>query len=81
VNARAKQLLDEVLELPAEERDAFAAKPLEKLEAAPDARTDEECAKEIERRSAEALDPAWQGRTWEEVRAAAEQSLRASRDR
>lgn len=81
MNARAKQLLDEVLELPPEEQDAFAAKLLEKLEAAPDARTDEEWAKEIDRRAAEALDPAWRGRTWEEVRAAAEQSLRTSRGR
>jgi putative addiction module component (TIGR02574 family) len=79
VNARAKQLLDEVLELPPEERDAFAAKLLEKLEAAPDQRTDEEWAKEIDRRSAEALDPAWRGRTWEEVRAAAEKRVRTSR--
>lgn len=81
MNARAQQLLDEILELPAEERDAFAAKLLEKLEAAPDARTDEEWAMEIERRSAQALDPAWQGRTWEDVRAAVEQRLRARRDK
>ena len=81
MNARAKQLLDEVLELPPEERDAFAATLLEKLDAAPDARTDEEWATEIERRAADALDPAWRGRSWEEVRAAAEQRLRASRGR
>jgi putative addiction module component (TIGR02574 family) len=81
VNARTKQLLDEVLELPADERDAFAAELLEKLDAAPDPRTDEEWAKEIERRSSEAVDPVWRGRTWEEVRASAEQRLRASRGR
>jgi putative addiction module component (TIGR02574 family) len=81
VNARAKQLLDEVLELPPEERDAFAATLLEQLEAAPDARTDEAWAQEIERRAVEALDPAWQGRTWDEVRAAVEQRLRTSRGR
>jgi putative addiction module component (TIGR02574 family) len=79
VNGRAKKLLDEVLELPPEERAAFAAKLLETLEAAPDERTDEEWAREIDRRSAEALDPAWRGRTWEEVRAAAEKRLRTSR--
>jgi hypothetical protein len=75
VNARAKQLLDEVFDLATEERDAFAAKLLEKLEGAPDARSDEEWAREIERRASEALAPAWEGRTWEEVRAAAEQKL------
>lgn len=81
MNARTKELLEEVLDLPAEERDAFAAKLLETLEAAPDTRTDEEWAKEIERRADEALDPAWQGRSWEETRDAAEQRLRASRGR
>ncbi|HSO39375.1 MAG TPA: addiction module protein [Labilithrix sp.] len=79
MNARSKQLLDEVLELPTEERDAFAAKLLEKLDAAPDSRTDAEWAAEIERRSSEALDPNWQGRSWEQVRAEVERSLRASR--
>src|SRR5690606_21208611 len=81
MTARAKQLLDEVLELPAEERDAFAAKLLERLDVAPDARTDEEWADEIGRRTTEALDPAWRGRTWEDVRADVELSLRASRGR
>ena len=76
---RAKQLLDEVLDLPAEEREAFAAKLLETLDAAPDARTDAEWAAELERRVAETLDPNWKGRTWDEVRAEVERTLRASR--
>lgn len=79
VNVRAKQLLDEVLDLPAEEREAFAAKLLETLDAAPDARTDAEWAAELERRLAETLDPNWKGRTWDEVRAEVERTLRASR--
>jgi hypothetical protein len=36
----AKQQLNEVLELPTNQREAFAAKLLEKLDAAPDSRTD-----------------------------------------
>ncbi|MFO0734699.1 MAG: addiction module protein [Labilithrix sp.] len=79
VNARAQKLLDEVLELPAEDRDAFAAKLLEKLDAPPDTRTDEEWAVELERRAAEALDPNWRGRSWDEVRAEVERSLRVPR--
>ncbi|MBS2019609.1 MAG: addiction module protein [Deltaproteobacteria bacterium] len=79
VNARAQKLLDEVLELPAEERDAFAAKLLERLDAPPDMRSDEEWAAELERRAAEALDPNWRGRSWDEVRAEVERSMRAPR--
>lgn len=79
VNARAKKLLDEMLELPAEDRDAFAAKLLEKLDAPPDTRTDEEWAAELERRALEALDPNWRGRSWDEVRAEVERSLRVPR--
>lgn len=79
MNVRAKQLLDEVLDLPTEEREAFAAKLLEKLEAPPDPRTDAEWAAELERRTTAALDPKWKGRTWDEVRAEVERTLRASR--
>ena len=57
VNAQAKQLFDAVLELPMDERDAFAAAPFEKRDAAAESRTDAERAAEIEKRSAEALDP------------------------
>jgi putative addiction module component (TIGR02574 family) len=79
VNARVQKLFDEVLELPAEDREAFAAKLLEKLDAPPDTRTDEEWAVELERRAAEALDPNWRGRSWGEVRAEVERSLRVRR--
>jgi putative addiction module component (TIGR02574 family) len=79
VNVRAKRLLDEVLELPVEERHAFAAKLLENLEAPPDTRTDAEWAAEIDRRAREAAEPGWKGHSWEEVRAEVERSLRASR--
>jgi putative addiction module component (TIGR02574 family) len=79
VNARAQKLLDEVLELPDEERDAFAAKLLERLDAPPDTRTGEEWAVELERRAAEALAPSWRGRSWDEVRAEVERSLRVPR--
>ena len=68
-----------MLELPAEDRDAFAAKLLEKLDAPPDTRTDEEWAVELERRAAEAFDPGWRGRSWDEVRAEVERSLRVPR--
>ncbi|NOU26775.1 MAG: addiction module protein [Polyangiaceae bacterium] len=86
MNARAKQLLDEVLDLPAEDRDAFAAKLLEKLDAPPDTRSDQEWAVELERRAAEARDrvpasgdPSWRGHSWDEVRAEVERSLRVPR--
>ncbi len=79
MNARAKQLLDEVLDLPAEDRDAFAAKLLEKLDAPPDTRSDQEWAVELERRAAEADHPSWRGHTWDEVRAVVERSLRVPR--
>lgn len=79
VNARSKQLLQEVLDLPAEERDAFAAKLLETLDSPADTRTDAEWATEIERRMQEALESDWKGHTWEEVRADVERSLRDSR--
>ena len=79
VNARSKQLLQEVLDLPAEERDAFAAKLLENLDSPPDTRTDAEWATELERRVQEALESDWKGHTWEEVRADVERSLRDSR--
>ena len=80
VNPRSKQLLQEVLDLPAEEREAFAAELLENLEAPPDERTDAEWATELERRTQEALKSDWKGHTWEEVRADVERSLRDSRD-
>ncbi|NOU26982.1 MAG: addiction module protein [Polyangiaceae bacterium] len=79
MNARAKQLLDEVLDLPAEDRDAFAAKLLEKLDAPPDTRSDKEWAVELERRAAEARDPSWRGHSWDEVRTEVERSLRVPR--
>lgn len=79
MNARARRLLDEVLELPAEERDSFAAKLLENLEAPPDTRTDAEWAAEIDRRAREALEPDWKGHSWEEVRADVERRLRDTR--
>ncbi len=68
-----------MLELPAEDRDAFAAKLLEKLDALPDTRTDEGWAVELERRAAETLAPNWRGRSWDEVRAEVERSLRVRR--
>lgn len=80
MNSRTKRLFDEVLELPAEERDALAAKLLENLEAPPDTRTDAEWAAEIERRAREAVKPDWTGQSWEEVRADVERSLRDSRE-
>lgn len=52
---------------------------LDQLDAAPDSRSDAEWAAEIPRRSAEALDPNWTGRSWEDVRAEIERGLRASR--
>lgn len=79
MNARAKQLLDEVLELPPEEREAFAAKILASLDEEQDARTDEEWEAEISRRAAEAQAPEWRGKTWAEVRAEVTQGLRPSR--
>jgi putative addiction module component (TIGR02574 family) len=79
VNARAKQLLDEVLELSTEERDAFTAELLRSLDAPPDSRTDRDWAVEIDRRAAEALRDDWRGHTWDEVRAAAEERIRRSR--
>lgn len=79
VNARAKKLLAEVLELPAEDRDAFAAKLLAELDAPPATRTDEEWAAELERRAGEVRDPNWCGLTWDEVRAEVERSLRVPR--
>jgi putative addiction module component (TIGR02574 family) len=79
VNARAKRLLDEVLELPAEERDAFAAELLQTLDGPPDVRTDDALADEIQRRAEEALKSDWKGHTWEEVRSEVERSLRESR--
>ena len=80
VKTRTKQLFDEVLELPAEERNAFAGKLLENLEAPPDTRTDAEWAAELERRAREAVKPDWKGHSWEEVRADVERSLRDSRE-
>lgn len=79
VNARAQKLLDEVLELPIEDRDAFAAELLEKLAAPLDTRTDEEWAVELDRRADQALDPGWRGRSGEDVRAEVERSLRVPR--
>ena len=79
MNARSKQLLQEVLGLPPEERDAFAATLLENLDSAPDTRTDAEWATELERRMQEALQSDWKGHTWEEVRADVERSLQELR--
>ena len=79
MNARSKRLLDEVLELPTEERNAFAAELLENIEAPPDTRSGAEWAAEIDRRAKEALDPNWKGHSWEEVRADVQRSLRDSR--
>ena len=79
VNARAKQLLDEVLELSPEERDAFTAELLRNVDAPVDAMTDREWAAEIDRRATEAMSSDWKGHTWEEVRAAVEQSMLRSR--
>ncbi len=50
-----------------------------KLDAPPATRTDEEWVVELERRAAEASDPKWCGRSFDEVRAEVERSLRAQR--
>jgi putative addiction module component (TIGR02574 family) len=81
VNARTQKLLDEVLNLPADERDAFAAQLLAQLDAPQDSRTDETWAVELERRATEATRPEWRGRTWDEVRAEVESSLKVNRSR
>ncbi len=52
---------------------------LEKLDAPPDTRTDEGWAVELERRAAEALDPNWCGRSWDEVRSQSGSTLSRSR--
>ena len=76
VSARTDKLLEEVLEPPEEEREAFAAKLLEKRGAPSDGRTDEAWARELERRVDEVRDPSWRGSTWDEARAEIERGLR-----
>jgi hypothetical protein len=78
-NARAKQLLQEVLELPPEERAHSRRSSSRSSTPRPTRGRTPIGAKEIERRSGQALDPAWHGRTWEEVRAEVELTLRRPR--
>lgn len=79
MTARTEKLLEELLELPEDERDAFAAKLLEKLAATPDGRSDEAWARELERRADEVREPSWRGGTWDEAREKIERGLRRAR--
>ena len=81
MNARAKELLEEVMHLPAEDREAFAANLLERLDGPEDSRSDAELAEELDRRTEAALKPEWTGNAWDEARSDIEQSLRSSRQR
>ena len=76
MNVRSKKLLDEVMELPVDEREEFAADLLAHLGAPLDNRTDEEWSAEIERRARGALAPDWRGATPDEVRTHVESVLR-----
>jgi len=76
MNVRSKKLLEEVMELPVDEREEFAADLLAQLGAPLDARTDEEWSAEIERRARGALTPGWKGATPDEVRVRVESALR-----